>query len=148
MIVIDATDLLLGRMATYAARRLLEGEEVSIIHAEEVAISGSKASILSKYRHRRERRSIVNPARHGPFYPRKPEAIVRRSIRGMLPYKKAKGREAFRRLRVYSGVPKELEGKAGETIEEAKFTKLRVPRYLKLKDLSTLLGYTGASVSP
>jgi len=144
MIVIDATDLLLGRMATHTAKRLLEGEDVSIIHAEKAAISGSKASILSKYLHRRQRRSIVNPARHGPFYPRRPEAIIRRSVRGMLPRKKARGREAFRRLRVYSGVPKELEGVAGETIEGAKFTKLRVPRYMKLKELSTLLGYTGA----
>lgn len=139
MKVIDATDLILGRLASLVAKELLNGEEVIIVNAEECAITGSKESILQKYRERRERKSIVNPRRHGPHYPRRPDGILRRAIRGMLPYKKDKGRRAFKRLRVYVGTPKEFEGKA-ESIEEIKVFKLEIPKYMKLKELSKLLG--------
>ena len=137
--MIDATDLILGRLASLVAKELLNGEEVVIVNAEECAITGSEESILQKYRERRERKSIVNPRRHGPHYPRRPDGIVRRAIRGMLPYKKDKGRKAFKRLRVYVGTPKEFEGKA-ESIEEIKVFKLEIPKYMKLKELSKLLG--------
>ncbi|RLG58825.1 MAG: 50S ribosomal protein L13 [Candidatus Hydrothermarchaeota archaeon] len=139
MKVIDATDLILGRLASLVAKELLNGEEIVIVNAEECAITGSKESILQKYRERRERKSIVNPRRHGPHYPRRPDGILRRAIRGMLPYKKDKGRRAFKRLRVYVGTPKEFEGKA-ESIEEIKVFKLEIPKYMKLKELSKLLG--------
>lgn len=139
MKVIDATDLILGRLASLVAKELLNGEEIVIVNADECAITGSKESILQKYRERRERKSIVNPRRHGPHYPRRPDGILRRAIRGMLPYKKDKGRRAFKRLRVYVGTPKEFEGKA-ESIEEIKVFKLEIPKYMKLKELSKLLG--------
>lgn len=138
--IIDATNLIIGRMASVAAKELLKGEKVIIVNAEESIISGARSSVLEKYRERRERKSIVNPARHGPFFPRRPEGIVRRAVRGMLPYKKAKGKNAFKNLRVYSGMPKELEGKKIETVELANASKLRVPKYIKLKELCNLLG--------
>ncbi|MBI5252961.1 MAG: 50S ribosomal protein L13 [Euryarchaeota archaeon] len=138
--IIDATNLILGRMASVAAKELLKGEKVIIVNAEESVISGARSSILEKYRERRERKSIVNPARHGPFFPRRPEGIVRRAVRGMLPYKKAKGRNAFKNLKVYIGIPKELEGKEIKTLEIANASKLRVPKHIKLKELCNLLG--------
>ncbi|MDI6654339.1 MAG: 50S ribosomal protein L13 [Candidatus Hydrothermarchaeota archaeon] len=138
--IIDARNLIVGRMASIAAKELLKGEKVIIVNAGESIISGSKSSILEKYRERRERKSIVNPARHGPFFPRRPEGIVRRAVRGMLPYKKAKGKNAFKSLKVYAGIPKELEGNEMETIEVANASKLRVPKYIKLKELCNLLG--------
>ena len=139
MKVIDAKDLILGRLASFVAKELLNGEEIVIVNAEECAITGSKESILQKYRERRERKSLVNPRRHGPHYPRRPDGILRRAIRGMLPYKKDKGRKAFKRLKVYVGTPKEFEGKA-ESIEGIKVFKLEIPKYMKLKELSKLLG--------
>lgn len=138
--IIDATNLIIGRMASVVAKELLKGEKVIIVNAEESIISGARSSVLGKYRERRERKSIVNPARHGPFFPRRPEGIIRRAVRGMLPYKKAKGKNAFKNLRVYSGMPKELEGKKIETVELANASKLRVPKYIKLKELCNLLG--------
>ncbi len=141
MKVIDATDVILGRMATLVAKDLLRGEDVAIVNAEEAVISGSKEFILEKFSHRRERKSIVNPARHGPFYPRLPDGIVRRAVRGMLPYRKARGKEAFKRLKVYRGVPEELrDNSSWAKIDIPKVSKLRVPKYMKLKALSTLLG--------
>lgn len=138
--IINATNLILGRMASVVAKELLKGEKVIIVNAEESVISGSKPSILKKYKERRERKSIVNPARHGPFFPRRPEGIVRRAVRGMLPYKKAKGSNAFKNLKVYIGIPKELEGKEMKTLEVANASKLRVPKHIKLKELCNLLG--------
>mgnify|MGYP001609600230 FL=1 len=140
MEVIDARNLIVGRLATHVAKRLLRGESVTVVNAEEGIISGSRTYILAKYLHRRERKSIVNPARHGPFFPRRPEAILRRAVRGMLPYEKARGREAYKRLKVFLGVPEELKGAAAETVVEADASKLRVPKYMKLGELSQLMG--------
>jgi ribosomal protein uL13 len=141
MKVIDATDAILGRMATVVAKDLLRGEEVTIVNAEETVISGSKEDILRKFKQRRARKSLVNPARHGPFYPRMPEGIVRRAVRGMLPYRKARGREAYKRLKVYRGVPERFKDRRTWTvIDIPRVSKLRVPKYMKLKKLSMLLG--------
>lgn len=140
MKVIDATDVILGRMASVVAKDLLRGEEVAIVNAGEAVISGSKEFILEKFSHRRERKSIVNPAKHGPFYPRLPEGIVRRAVRGMLPYKKDRGRNAYKRLKVYMGTPEELKNAQPAKIELPKVSKLRIPKYMKLKTLSKLLG--------
>ncbi|MEE8167872.1 MAG: 50S ribosomal protein L13 [Candidatus Hydrothermarchaeales archaeon] len=139
MKVIDAKDVILGRMASIVARELLNGEEVAIVNAEETVISGRKEDILEKYTLRRQRKSLVNPARHGVFFPRRSDRIVRRTVRGMLPYKKARGSAAFKRLKVYVGVPEELKGRE-EDMGLPKVSKLRVPKYMKLKRLCTLLG--------
>ena len=138
--IIDASNLIVGRMASVVAKELLKGEKVIIVNAEESIISGARSNAFEKYRERRETKSIVNPARHGPFFPRRPEGIIRRAVRGKLPYKKAKGRNAFKNLKVYAGIPKELEGKEMETIEVANASKLRIPKYIKLKELCNLLG--------
>jgi len=138
--IINASGVLMGRLATYVAGELLKGENVVIIHAEECIISGDRQQVFGKYLHRRQRKSIVNPARHGPFFPRRPEAIITRAIRGMLPHKKARGRDALKRLRVYIGVPAELEGKPVEDVNIKDVTTLKIPKYIKLRELSTLLG--------
>ncbi len=141
MKVIDATDVILGRMASAIAKDLLRGEKVAIVNAEETVITGSKEDILAKFKHRRERKSIVNPARHGPFYPRMPEGIVRRAVRGMLPYRKARGREAYKRLKVYRGVPDQFkDSDSWAKIDIPQVSKLKVPKYMRLKRLSQLLG--------
>lgn len=140
MRVINAADLIVGRMASVVAKALLSGEEVAVVNAEEGVISGTRVSVLAKYRERRARKSIVNPVRHGPFFPRRPDGIIKRAVRGMLPYRKARGRKALKALKVYIGIPKELDGKKMETVEGAHVSKLKVPRYIKLKELSILLG--------
>ncbi len=140
MKIVDASGILMGRMASYVAEELLKGEEITIIHAEECVISGDKRAVFDKYLERRHRSSIVNPARHGPFFPRGPEGIIKRAIRGMLPHKKAKGRDALKRLRIYIGVPAELEGKPAADISIKDVGTLKIPKYIKLKELSTMLG--------
>ncbi|MFQ5887999.1 MAG: 50S ribosomal protein L13 [Candidatus Hydrothermarchaeales archaeon] len=139
MKVINADNLVMGRLASVVAKDLLKGEEVVIVNAEKSIISGSRKSILEKYAHRMKRKSIINPQRFGPKFPRRPDGILRRAVRGMLPYKTSRGREAYKRLKVCVGMPEEYEGKA-TTIKGANVSKLTVSKYIKLAEISEFLG--------
>ncbi len=138
MRVIDASDLILGRMASIVAKRLLNGEEIRIINAEKAVISGRKDVTIDKYKARIQRGSREK----GPYFPKRPDRIVKRTIRGMIPYKKAKGRQAFKKLKVYIGVPPELSQEKAETIEDANIKRISTSNYIILGELSRRLGST------
>ncbi|HIE18648.1 TPA: 50S ribosomal protein L13, partial [Candidatus Bathyarchaeota archaeon] len=93
--VIDAEGLILGRMASQVAKRLLNGEKIIIVNAEKAIISGKRLSIL------REKQDFlqVGHFRKGPLHPRRPDRIIKKVIRGMLPRKKPRGKDALKRLR-------------------------------------------------
>lgn len=129
--IIDAKGLVLGRMASVVAKRLLNGEKIVIVNAGEAVISGDRLSII---RRAHEYLQIGHPGK-GPLHPRRPDKIVKRAIRGMLPHKRPRGREALRRLRVYVGVPEEFRGRSMETIPEADAGKLG-GRYITVSELS------------
>lgn len=140
MKLFNASGVVLGRLSSNVAKALMQGEEVVVVNAEKAIITGGKKDILEKYSHRRKRKSAVNPRRHGPFYPRRPDRIVKRSVRGMLPYKKERGRKAYRRLRVYVGTPSEYASSEKIFLEDSTYKKLATPKYMKLDELSRLLG--------
>lgn len=131
--IIDATGSTLGRLSTNTAKRLLNGEEIAVINSEKAIISGKKFTIKERYKQKRE----VGTYRKGPFFPRVPDQIVKRTIRGMIPYQTPKGRTAFKRLKCYIGVPKEFEGKKFETIKEAEKQPIN---YITIEELSRFLG--------
>lgn len=116
--VLDADGLILGRFCTTVAKRLIAGEEIVIVNAERALVTGSRRWIFADYNHRRE----VGSTMHGPYYPRKPDRLLRRSVRGMLNFRRAAGRAAYKRLRVFIGVPKEYAAAPKETVEHAKWT--------------------------
>lgn len=134
MTVIDADGLILGRLSTHVAKRLLSGEDIVIINAEKAVVSGDKVQLLEHYKHRRER----GTRNHGPFFPRDADTILKRTVRGMLEYKKPSGRAAYRRLKVYVGVPKGLQAEKAETLESAK--KPQLSKYTTLAAISKELG--------
>ncbi|MFQ6127926.1 MAG: 50S ribosomal protein L13 [Thermoplasmata archaeon] len=134
MAVIDATDSVLGRLASVVAKRLLQGEEIVVVNAEKAIISGDKVSIFQEYKKMRE----IGSKTAGPHFPRMPDRIITRTIRGMIPYQKPRGREAFRRLRVYIGVPDTFADSDIERIEEA-VGSLKC-EYTRVGDLSRKLG--------
>jgi len=136
MAVIDANNLILGRMASNVAKRLLNGEEIKIINAEKAIISGRKDTTFHRYRRYTDRGS----REFGPHFPRRPEQIVARTIRGMIPHTKMAGREAYNRLKVYIGVPPELSKEQAGTIEDSNITRLSTSNYTVLGDLSKRLG--------
>ncbi|MBS3064375.1 MAG: 50S ribosomal protein L13 [DPANN group archaeon] len=139
MKVIDATNLVLGRMATRVAKLALSGEEVAVVNCEKAVISGRQNSIVARYKAREVR---ATPFR-GPRRRRHPERIVKRAIRGMLPAGKwtenSRGRLAFGRVKCYLGIPTEFKDKPLETIEKASFLKVTTPYYLTIEKLSQLL---------
>jgi large subunit ribosomal protein L13 len=137
--IIDGKDLILGRLASFAAKRLLAGEKVAIVNAEQAVISGRRDATLEAYAAWLKTRNIANP-RKGPFHLKRPENLVRLAIRGMLPFDKPRGREAFSRLRVYIGVPKELAGKEFTSIPDAGLEKLGTRRFIRIGELSRHLG--------
>ncbi|KUK63062.1 50S ribosomal protein L13 [Methanoculleus sp.] len=134
--VIDADGLLLGRMASLVAQRALAGEEIALVNVEKAIVSGSRAHVLANYTHKRERGSREG----GPFFPRRPDHIVKRTIRGMLPYKRERGMAAFKRIKTYVGVPMELVGIETETLEGAHIDRLSSPKYITIGTISTNLG--------
>ncbi len=137
--LIDATDLVLGRMASYVAKRLLEGEKITIVNAEKAVISGRREATFNEYDAWMKIRNLVNP-RKGPFHPRRPEDLVRRAVRGMLPYKKPKGRSAYRRLRVHVGLPPEFAGHEVKSIPQAHLKRMGTRRFITVGKLSKHLG--------
>jgi large subunit ribosomal protein L13 len=136
-VVIDAEGLILGRMASSIAKRLLQGETVTIINAEKAAISGKRKSRVAEAKTFLE----VGHPRRGPYHPRRPDRIVRRTIRGMLPWKKPKGQQAYKRLKVFLGIPQEFKDKEAQTIPEANAERLRCP-HITVGELAKEIGWT------
>ena len=134
-IIIDAKGLILGRMASIVAKRLLQGESIIILNAEQAIISGKKFHIVKEAKTFLE----VGHPRKGPYHPRRPDRIVRRTIRGMLPWKKPKGQQAYKRLRVYLGVPLQFENKKVQTISKISVNKLKSP-YITVGELAKEIG--------
>ena len=134
--IIDAKDLILGRLATVAAKKALLGEKIDIINAEEAAISGGKKWIIGHYVQTRDRGIPLK----GPYMQRLPDKFVKRAIRGMLPYKQEKGRNAYKKIKCHIGVPEELKGQKAETLAEANINKLPNVKFIKVKELCKLLG--------
>jgi len=137
--VIDASGLILGRMASVVAKRLLLGESIVIVNAEKATISGKR---LSRVREAKAFLEVGHPGK-GPFHPRRPDQIVRRTVRGMLPHRLPKGQSAFKRLRVFLGVPSEFQGVAFQTIHEADVNKLKCP-YVTVGEFAKEIGHKTA----
>jgi len=134
MVVVNAENAVVGRLASYVAKVALNGEEVTIVNAEKAIITGNKDYIFQKYTQLRTRKSISNPKKMGPKFPRRPDAIIRRIIRGMLPYKKDRGVQAFKRINVEVGVPD------GVSIDINLGSEPNTIKYITVGELSQFLG--------
>ena len=136
IVIIDATNLIAGRLATYAAKQALLGNQVKIVNSEKAIISGKKENTFDDYLTRRE----MGTHAKGPFIHRGPERILRRVVRGMLPYKKPRGKEAFSRVLCYVGIPDEFKDKKTVSIKKANMSKLPKLKYVDLRTVSKRLG--------
>lgn len=129
--IIDAKDLIVGRLSTQMAKRALQGEKIDIVNSEKAILTGRKESIIKKYKEKRDR---GHPFK-GPFYPTMPDRILRRTIRGMLPYKQEKGIKAFKNIMCYIGIPKPLGSEKLETIKNAHISKSKSMNFITLEEL-------------
>ena len=144
--VYNAEDKVLGRLASVVAKQLIsakkagEDTRVIIVKAEKAIVTGKRSSVLSDYRAKYE----LNHPRKGPFFPRMPDQILKRTVRGMLPYQKnSSGRNALKSLRVEIGTPSDLSGDLPDGCEWGDSTKIDRPlpeRFVRLGEISKELG--------
>ncbi len=137
--IIDGENLILGRTASIVAKKLLNGESIIIINAEKMVITGNEKDIFERFKHRLELKDLANPKR-GPNYPKSSERIVKRAVRGMIPYKKPKGRKALKKLRIYVGTPEDLKDHEVTKLKDAELNKEKSLKYVTIKKLSKYLG--------
>ena len=132
----NAEGLIVGRMCSKVAKRLLNGEEVIILNAEKAVFSGKKkAKVLEAHIFL----EVGAPIR-GPFHYRRPDRFLRKAVRGMVPYKQPKGKNAYKRLKVFMGVPVELKDQKMITFEEASSANLKGPHFT-LGELAKDIGW-------
>ena len=139
-IVVDGTNLIAGRVCSNVAKLLRKGNRVSIVNCEKIMISGKKASIIGEYEDFLKIHSIIHP-QHGPFHPRRPDTIIKRMIRGMLPKEKPSKKTDLARLRTYIGVPKEVKAFEKIQFENSKITRAS-SKYTTMAELSRYIGGT------
>ncbi len=102
--IIDAENKILGRIATVAAKNALLGETVNIVNCEKAVITGKKQSLIKSHLQKKGKGHL-----RGPFISILPDRFVRRTIRGMLPYKQSRGVNAFKRIRCFTGFPEKFQ---------------------------------------
>ncbi|HLQ06553.1 MAG TPA: 50S ribosomal protein L13 [Nitrososphaerales archaeon] len=138
-VYVDASDQIAGRLSSKVAKLIISGKRVVVVNAEKALISGSRTSVVTEWTKKLELSSRVNPI-YGPIHPRRPDNILRRMVRGMVPRKKPKGALAMKRLRVYIGVPSEVTGSKMTKFEDTAASR-PIPVYVTMADLSKSLGW-------
>jgi len=134
--VIDANGLILGRMASKIAKRLLQGERIVVVNVENAVLSGRRTSKVTEAK---EFLGVGGVGR-GPFHYRRPDRIVRKTVRGMLPIKQPKGKQAYKRLSTFIGVPDEYKNQKMETLSDAQAKKLTCP-YFTVGEFAKEIGW-------
>lgn len=125
MKIFDAENAIFGRIGAVAAKELLKGNSVTIVNCEKVLFSGDKNLMIAKMRAKLKmgRGSSLK----GPTYVRRADLLMKRMMRGMLPWDRTKGREAYRRLRCYVG--------NSEDKNAVKFDHQKPQRHFEMKEL-------------
>ncbi len=127
-IVIDGKGAVFGRLCSYTAKNALEGNELTILNADEVIMTGNKKNIIAKYKTIKD---MGGHSRKGPRYGRIPYMMLKRGIRGMLPdHRNGIGKQAFLRVKCYNDIPEEFK--------DVKMVKLSAPPKAKFIDLKEL----------
>ena len=140
-IVVDATNHIAGRLSSNVAKLLLQGHRVTVINCEKIMMSGTRSNQIQEYREFLEINSIIN-YKHGPVHYRRPDTIIAKMIRQMLPFdRKPSGKLAFQRLRTYIGAPNNTK-----PIEKIQFEKAKIrhdtSRYTTMAEISRYIGGT------
>ena len=135
--IIDATNLILGRLASKAAKQALSGEEIIVINCEKAIVTGDKKHIFDSYIAKFD----IGQVNQGPYFPRTPDQLVRRTIRGMLPRKKPKGRAALERIKCYVGMPSQIKLDGAKTLPEASGERIKKAASITVLELCKHIGY-------
>ncbi|MCW3995344.1 MAG: 50S ribosomal protein L13 [Candidatus Bathyarchaeota archaeon] len=134
--LVNAEGLIVGRLSSKVAKLLLNGQGVIIVNAEKAVFSGKRKSKIAEAHLFLE----VGAPERGPFHYRRPDRFLRKTVRGMLPFKQPKGKSAYKRLKVFMGVPDELKDKEFITFDDASAANLRGPHFT-LGELAKEIGW-------
>lgn len=135
--IIDAKDMILGRLGSFVAKQALLGNKIDVVNCEECVISGRGPDILELYVRKLHRKAPTK----GPYMYRRPDMLVKKSIRGMLPFKRARGRDAFKNIKCHIGTPANLRNENHIKIENANIDKVYSADHLKIKDICKAIGW-------
>jgi large subunit ribosomal protein L13 len=142
IIVVDATNCIAGRMCSHVSKLLLQGNKVAIVNSEKAMLSGNnRYKTIELYKEHLEINSVTNPI-HGPFHPRRPDTILSKMVRGMVPKRKSSGIAAFKQLRVYIGIPEEMKSAKMESFADSKITKPEA-YYISVGEIAKQIGWKG-----
>ena len=141
VLYIDATGHIAGRLCSRVASEILRGKRIVVLNAEKAVLSGKRDTIIAEWKQRLELGSKVNPI-YGPLHPRRPDNIMWRMVRGMVPKTKPKGTLGLKRLRVYIGVPEKYSGVTLAKFDNAMATR-PLPMYTTILELSHNIGWNG-----
>merc|ERR1712036_145711 len=141
-VVIDGRGHLLGRLASIVAKFILNGNKVVVVRTEGINMSGNFYRNKLKYLKFLRLRCNVKPAR-GPFHFRAPSKIFWRTVRGMVPHKSERGKDAMKRLQTFEGTPPPYDKKKKMVVPSAlKVLRLKPGRkFCSLSRLSHDMGW-------
>ncbi|MBT5021474.1 50S ribosomal protein L13 [Candidatus Woesearchaeota archaeon] len=134
--IIDATNLIAGRLASFTAKKAILGETIDIVNCESAILTGNKGQIFARFKQKRD----MGAPLMGPYFPKQADRILRRMIRGMLPYKQAKGVDAFKRIMCWKGVPEKFQSGKLESIDACNVSKIPNLKYITIGDVAKFLG--------
>ncbi|MFZ5955089.1 MAG: 50S ribosomal protein L13 [Nanoarchaeota archaeon] len=130
-IVFDAEDAVVGRLGSHAAKELLKGKEVIIINSEKAIITGDKKNIIERILRLRKK---GGSSQKGPKISKLPDKLLKRMIRGMLPWDKPRGKEVYKNLKCHSGNSIKIDAE----IKKIQIGK-KPSKYLTIKQISELI---------
>ncbi len=134
--VIDGKNAILGRLSSVVAEKIMAGEEVVVVNCENIVITGERDTVFASYKAKVDRGECKS--RKGPFYPRRADLLFKRCVRGMIPWTTTSGRNAYRRLHVFVGVPKQFAD--AELVVEEQAMKKITGKYTTLGAVAKFLG--------
>merc|ERR1719401_2701562 len=132
----------MGRLASVIAKNILQGQRIVVVRCESICISGNfyrnKLKVLEFLR----KRMNTKPSR-GPYHFRAPSKIFCRTVRGILPHKLSRGKEALDRMKVFEGIPSPYDKKKRMVVPSClKVLRLKKERHFcRLGELSTHVGW-------
>ncbi|MGD2073128.1 MAG: 50S ribosomal protein L13 [Candidatus Thorarchaeota archaeon] len=143
--VYDAENMVAGRLASRVAKAVLLGNNAIIVNAEKAIITGDRHSVINAFKRKHSIRTSYNPKK-GPNHQRRPDKLLRKMIRGMLPWPTPRGKAAFKRIRVYIGVPKQYSDTEKIILGKSTYKSLK-RKYITIEELSYELGWRSTEVN-
>ena len=142
--IYDAENMVVGRLGSKAAKAAILGEQVVIVNVEKAIITGDRRTVIEAWKDKFNIRTSYKPSR-GPFHERRPDKMVRKMFRGMLPWPTPKGKAAYKRIKVYIGVPEQYADSEKIVLEGARYKSLK-QKFITVADLSHELGWRSPEV--